>query len=93
MGQRCTWSVLLAVEEGRLTGVLHVGQRKGIVENLELQADGSFTGETLPGTAKNPVLAEYKIWGQFTGDVVSVTVSSARCPPRSVSARRQPVGY
>lgn len=93
-GTRCAdWSVRLAVEDGRLTGVLGVGQGNVTIQNLILRSDGSFSGTTPAGHVNNRSVRAYRISGRFTGDLARITVSNEICPDRSASARRQPFGY
>lgn len=93
-GTRCAyWSIRLAVEDGRLTGVLGVGQGNVPIQNLTLRPGGSFSGTTLAGYTNSRPVRAYNISGRFAGDLASVTVKNETCPDRSASARRQPYGY
>jgi hypothetical protein len=93
-GTRCgDWAVRLAVEQGRLTGVVGVGQGNVTLQNLVLRPDGSFTGNTLAGHVNNRAVRAFNVTGQFSGDAVTVTLKNEICPDRTASARRQPTGY
>jgi hypothetical protein len=93
-GTHCAdWAVRLAVEEGRLTGAVGVGQGNVIIQNLVLRPDGSFSGDTPAGYVNNRSVRAYSVMGRFSGDLVSVTLKNEICPDRSASARRQPTGY
>jgi hypothetical protein len=93
-GTRCAdWYVRLAVEDGRLTGVLGVGQGNLTIQNLVLRPDGGFSGSTPAGHVNSRVVRAYNISGRFTGDIANVTVKTELCPDRTASARRQPFGY
>jgi hypothetical protein len=49
-GTRCAdWTIRLAVEQGRLTGVVSVGQGNVILQNTVLRPDGSFSGTRWKG--------------------------------------------
>jgi hypothetical protein len=78
------WSVRLNVTQGRLTGMVVVSRGSPILENLVLQPDGSFSGNTAAGGGTNPKyeLFEYRVSGKFSGDTVSLTMENARalCP-------------
>jgi hypothetical protein len=93
-GTRCAdWLVRLAVEQGRLTGVVGVGQGNVVVQNLVLRADGSFSGNTVAGYVNNRAVRAYNVTGQFSGDAVRVTLKNEICPDRSASARGRSIGY
>jgi len=93
-GTRCgDWFVRLAVEQGRLTGLVGVGQGNVPLENLVLRPDGSFTGNTRAGYVNNRSVRAYDVVGQFSGDIVRLTLKNEICPDRSGIARRQPTGY
>ena len=93
-GTRCAdWLVRLAVEQGRLTGVVGVGQGNVALQNLVLRVDGSFSGNTVAGHVNNRAVRAYNVIGQFSGDAVRVTLKNEICPNRSASARRRSIGY
>jgi hypothetical protein len=85
--------VRLAVEEGRLTGVVGVGQGNVILQNLVLRPDGSFSGNTPQGHINGRVVRAYQVRGQFRGDVVTLTLSNEICPDRQGHGMRQWTGY
>jgi hypothetical protein len=93
-GLRCgDWMVRLAVEQGRLTGVVGVGQGNVILQNLVLRPDGSFAGNTAAGHINGRVVRAYQLKGQFSGDLVTVTLGNEICPDRQGRAQRQWTGY
>jgi hypothetical protein len=93
-GMRCAdWMVRLAVEQGRLTGSVGLSQGNVLIQNLVLRPDGSFSGDTAAGHVNARAVRAYRVRGQFSGDVVGVTLSNEICPDRTGSARRQWVGY
>jgi hypothetical protein len=93
-GMRCgSWSVRLAVEQGRLTGVVGVAQGNIIIQNLVLQPDGSFSGNTVAGHVNHRSVRAYSVVGRFQGNLVSVTLRNEICPDRAASGRRQWTGY
>jgi hypothetical protein len=93
-GTRCgDWFVRLAVEQGRLTGVVGVGQGNIILRNVVLRPDGSFSGDTPAGHVNHRVVRAYQVTGRFTGDIVTVAMKSELCPDRGGSARRQNYAY
>ena len=93
-GTRCAdWVVRLAVEQGRLTGVVGVGQGNVALQNLILQPDGSFSGNTVAGHVNNRAVRAYNVAGRFSGDMVIVTLKNEICPDRSATGWRQSVGY
>ncbi len=93
-GLRCgDWMVRLAVEQGRLTGVVGVGQGNVILQNLVLRPDGSFSGNTPAGHINGRVVRAYQVKGQFRGDLVTVTLGNEICPDRQGHAQRQWTGY
>jgi len=93
-GTRCaSWFVRLAVEQGRLTGVVGVGQGNVIIQNLVLRPDGSFSGNTVAGHVNHRPVRAYYVVGRFSGDWVSVTLTNEICPGRTATAWRQWTGY
>ena len=93
-GTRCAdWFVRLAVEQGRLTGVVGVGQGNVIIQNLALRPDGSFSGNTVAGHVNNRAVRAYDVTGRFSGDMATVTLKNEICPDRSATGWRQPFGY
>jgi hypothetical protein len=93
-GTRCAdWFVRLAIEQGRLTGIVGVGQGNVIIQNLVLQPDGSFSGNTGAGYVNNRSVRAFAVMGRFSGDLVSVTLRNEICPDRTASAQRQSIGY
>jgi hypothetical protein len=88
----CTrWTVRLAVEDNRLTGILSVPQGDVIIDNLQLRSDGAFSGSTPAGVVNQRSVGSYDIVGQFSGDLIRVTLSTSTCPRGS--ARRRATGY
>jgi hypothetical protein len=93
-GMRCgSWLVRLAVEQGRLTGVVGIAQGNVIVQNLVLRPDGSFSGNTVAGHVNHRSVRAYSVVGRFQGNLVSVTLRNEICPDRTASGRRQWTGY
>jgi hypothetical protein len=93
-GTRCAdWTIRLAVEQGRLTGVVSVGQGNIILQNAMLRPDGSFSGNTLEGHVNNRHVRAYIVTGRFSGELVNLAISSVICPDRRGSALRRPTGY
>ena len=93
-GMRCgDWMVRLAVEQGRLTGVVGVGQGNVMLQNLVLRPDGSFSGNTPQGHINGRVVRAYQVRGQFSGDLVTLTLSNEICGDRQGRGQRQWTGY
>ena len=93
-GMRCgDWMVRLAVEQGRLTGVVGVGQGNVMLQNLVLRPDGSFSGATAAGHINGRVVRAYQVRGRFSGDLVTLTLSNEICPDRQGHGARQWTGY
>ena len=93
-GMRCgSWFVRLAVEQGRLTGVVGVAQGNVIIQNLMLRSDGSFSGNTVAGHVNHRSVPAYSVVGRFQGNLVNVTLTNEICPDRTATARRQWTGY
>jgi hypothetical protein len=93
-GTRCgDWFVRLAAEQGRLTGVVGVGQGNVILRNVVLRPDGSFSGDTPAGHVNHRVVRAYQVTGRFIGDLVTVAVKTELCPDRGGSSRRRPYAY
>jgi hypothetical protein len=92
-GTRCSdWLVHLTMNQGRLTGVLGLGQGNQDLQNLALQPDGSFSATTPAGHVNNRAVRGFDISGRFVGDMVTVTIKNEICPDRTASAQRQPLG-
>jgi hypothetical protein len=92
-GTRCgAWFIRLALDQGRLTGVLGVSQGNVTLQNLVLRPDGSFSGNSLEGYVNHRHVRAYNVVGRFSGDLVSVTLKNEICPDRSGTGRRQPTG-
>lgn len=93
-GMRCgDWMVRLAVEQGRLTGLVGVEQGNVMLQNLVLRPDGGFSGNTVAGHVNARAVRAYQVKGRFSGDLVTVTLSNEICPDRQGSALRQRTGY
>jgi len=89
-GTRCSdWFVRLGLRQGYLTGTLGVGQGNLIIQNLVLQANGSFSGNTRAGHVNGRAVRAYNVAGQFSGDRVTVTLTNEICPDRTASGYRQ----
>ena len=89
-GTRCgAWFIRLAVEQGRLTGVVGVSQGNVTLQNLVLRPDGSFSGNSLEGYVNHRHVRAYNVVGRFSGEVVSVTLKNEICPDRSGTGRRR----
>jgi hypothetical protein len=85
--------VRLAVDRGRLTGVVGVGQGNVILQNLVLRPDGSFSGNTPAGHINGRVVRAYQVTGQFNGDVLTLTLRNEICPDRNGRSLRYSTGY
>jgi hypothetical protein len=87
------WMVRLAVEQGRLTGLVGVGQGNVMLQNLVLRPDGSFSGNTAAGHINGRVVRAYQVRGHYSGDLVTVTLSNEICPDRQGQGLRHWTGY
>jgi len=93
-GMRCSdWMVRLAVEQGRLTGVVSVSQGNVVIDNLVLRPDGSFSGSARAGQVNGRAVRAYQVKGRFSGNAVNVTIGNEICPDRTASGWRQWTGY
>jgi hypothetical protein len=89
-GTRCSdWFVRLGMRQGDLTGIVGVGQGNLIIQNLVLQPNGSFSGNTRAGHVNGRAVRAYNVAGQFSGDRVSVTLTNEICPDRTGTGFRQ----
>jgi hypothetical protein len=93
-GTRCgDWMVRLEVEQGRLTGLVGVGQGNVFLQNLVLRPDGIFSGNTAAGHINGRVVRAFQVSGRFSGDLVTVTLSNEICPDRNGHALRRSTGF
>ena len=94
VGNQCSaWFVGLAVENGQLgAGVVGIDLGNINMQNLVLNPDGSFSGNTAAGFVNYQYVRPYTVVGQFTGDMVTLTLKSIICNDRTGSAMRQPLG-
>jgi hypothetical protein len=94
LGNRCEdWTVRLAVEQGRLTGVLGLFRGNVILQNAVLRPDGSFWADTAATFLFNRYTPPYQVTGQFSGNLVNVALRSRYCPDRRGTATRRPTAY
>lgn len=77
-----SWSVRIAAAQGRLSGSFFVGdtgENVGLlpIRDLGLRPDGTFSGTGVTGSQ-----GVYQFSGRFSGDTMSLTMTSvsARCP-------------
>ena len=89
--RRCgEWLVRLTSAGGQLSGVVSQARSTVPIQNLVLMPDGSFSGTTperLVGRSRAPAS---KVIGRFSGDMVSLTFESERCPAGRGTAARRP---
>jgi hypothetical protein len=86
------WLVRLTSAGGQLSGVVSHARTTVAIQNLALAPDGSFSGTTPERMVGSRRVPSSKVTGRFSGDTVSLTFDSARCPPRQGSAIRRAVG-
>jgi hypothetical protein len=91
--RRCgEWLVRLTNAGGQLSGFVTHARVTVPIENLMLMPDGSFSGNAparMSGSRRAPLST---VTGRFSGDTVSVTFDSQRCPPRQATAIRHATG-
>ena len=88
--RRCgDWLVRLTNRLGQLTGVVSLARSSVPIQNLALQPDGSFSGNTQAGLTGSRHARAYKVTGKFSGDAVNLTLQDNMCPPRHGTAVRQ----
>jgi hypothetical protein len=94
LGNRCAdWRVGLAVEQGRLTGIIGLYSGNVPLQKTVLQPDGIFSAETAATHRLNKYVPPYQVTGRFMGDMVSVNLKSVYCPDRRGTAYRHWTGY
>jgi hypothetical protein len=87
--RRCgDWLVRLTNVQGRLSGVVSLARSNVPIQNMVLQADGSFSGTTRAGLTGSRHARAYNVTGRFSGDTVSLTLEDNMCPPRRGEATR-----
>jgi hypothetical protein len=86
------WLVRLTNRQGQLSGVLSLARGSVPIQNLALQPDGSFSGNTLAGMIGTTHARAYKITGEFSGETVNLTLQDNLCPARHGAAARQAGG-
>jgi hypothetical protein len=87
--RRCgDWLVRLTSAQGQLSGVVSHARSTVPIENLVLMPDGSFSGTTRASLSGSRRAPPSKVTGRFSGDTVSLTFDSERCPPRHGTATR-----
>jgi hypothetical protein len=92
--RRCgEWLVRLTNAGGQLSGkVSHARNTAVPIQNLVLMPDGSFSGSTPASMSGSRRAPPATVTGQFSGDTVSVTFDSERCPARQGTAIRRATG-
>jgi hypothetical protein len=91
--RRCgDWLVRLTNARGQLSGMVSLARSSVPIQNLAVQLDGSFSGNTRTGLVGSRHVRGYKITGRFSGDSVSLTLEDDICPPRHGTAMRQAGG-
>jgi hypothetical protein len=91
--RRCgDWLVRLTSAQGQLSGVVSHARSTVPAENLVLMPDGSFSGTTRASLSGSRRAPPSKVTGRFSGDTVSLTFDSERCPPRHGTAIRRAAG-
>ena len=91
--RRCgDWLVRLTNARGQLSGVVSHARSTVPIENLVLMPDGSFSGTTQASLSGSRRAPPSKVSGRFSGDTVSLTFDSERCPPRHGTATRHAAG-
>jgi hypothetical protein len=94
LGDRCAdWTVRLAVEQGRLTGVLSLYRGNITLQNAVLRPDGSFSADTPQTYLLNKYTPPYQVAGRFSGNMANVTLKGVYCPDRRASATRRLTAY
>jgi hypothetical protein len=88
--RRCgEWLVRLTNARGQLSGVVSQARSTVPMQNLLLMPDVSFSGTTperLVGRNRAPAS---KVIGQFSGETVTLTFESERCPASQGTATRR----
>jgi len=83
------WLVRLTSAGGQLSGTVSHARNTGIpIQNLVLMPDGSFSGTTQASMSGSRRAPPSTVSGRFSGDAVSLTFDSERCPPRQGTAIR-----
>ena len=91
--RRCgDWLVRLTNRQGQLSGVVSLARSSVPIQNLTLQPDGTFAGNTRAGLTGSRHARAYKVTGRFSGDTVNLTLEDNMCPPRHGTAIRQAGG-
>jgi hypothetical protein len=86
------WLVRLTSAGGQLSGFATHARVTVPIENLVLMPDGSFSGNTQARMSGSRRAPPSTITGRFSGDTVSVTFDSERCPARQATAIRRATG-
>jgi hypothetical protein len=86
------WLVRLTNRQGQLSGVLSLARGSVPIQNLTLQPDGSFSGNTRAGVIGTTHARAYRVTGKFSDETVNLTVHDNLCPPRHGTAVRQAGG-
>ena len=90
--RRCgDWLVRLTNARGQLSGVVSHARSTVPILNLVLMPDGSFSGTTQANLSGSRRAPPSKVTGRFSGDAVSLTFDSERCPPRQDTVTRRAV--
>ena len=91
--RRCgEWLVRLTNARGQLSGVVSHARATVPIQNVVLMPDGSFSGTTQASLSGSRRAPSSKVTGRFSGDTVSLTFDSERCPPRHGVATRRTAG-
>jgi len=91
--RRCgEWLVRLTNARGQLSGVVSHARATVPIQKVVLMPDGSFSGTTQASLSGSRRAPSSKVTGRFSGDTVSLTFDSERCPPRHGVATRRTAG-
>ena len=83
------WLVRLTSAGGQLSGTVSHARNSAIpIQNLMLMPVGSFSGTTQASMSGSRRAPPSTVTGRFSGDAVSLTFDSERCPPRQGTAIR-----
>jgi hypothetical protein len=86
------WLVRLTSAGGQLSGTVSHARVTVPIQNLVLMPDGSFSGNTQARMSGSRRAPPSTVTGRFSGDTVSVTFDSERCPARQGTAIRHATG-
>jgi hypothetical protein len=77
-----SWAVRLTIAQSKSSGYVTVERGSQALEDIALQADGTFSASTPGGwtsASNSGGMAPYSVAGKLSADTISVSITTTRC--------------